>query len=126
MSDINITTAAAPATLTEQELFNEFANGEVVISTRTGKEKSRHPVEDMFMGLGETEDFSEVMPGILADLRRDPDPTYALGVLLDTLRGIVGDVSAAHDEFQRLKAQRLIETGRNELEQNKRYRGANN
>lgn len=110
------------ATLTEQQLFNEFAEGEVVIRTCTGKEKSRHPVEHMFMGLGETEDFSEVMPGILADLRRDPDPTYALSILLDTLRGIVGDVTVVHHEFQRLKALRLVETGRNELEQNKRYR----
>lgn len=116
------TTAAAPATLTEQQLFCEFASGEVVIRTRAGREKSRHEVETMFMGLGETEDFSEVMPGILADLRNDPDPAYALSILLDTLRGIVGDVTIVHDEFQRLKAQRLIETGRNELEQNKRYR----
>jgi hypothetical protein len=110
------------ATLTEQALFNEFAEGEVITRTRTGKEKSRHPVEHMFMGLGETEDFSEVMPGILADLRNDPDPTYGLSVTIDTLRGIVTDLTIVHDEFQRMKAQRLIETGCNELEQNKRYR----
>lgn len=113
-------TLGTPATLTEKELFAEFAKSEIAVPGTIG---ITTPVADLFRASGETAALTDAMEGAFIDLQNDRDPTIELENLLNVAHGMVHDLSTALTEWQRFKAKRLIETGRNELEHNKRYRG---
>ncbi|UJW85772.1 hypothetical protein [Devosia sp. SL43] len=99
-----------PATLSEKQLFNKFADGDAIVRGRTGKVKQTIPVKDLFGGVGEVENFTAVMPDILDNIRGSDEPAWELQMLLDTLHGMVADVALAHDEFDRcLREARAVE-----------------
>ncbi|MGM4980952.1 hypothetical protein [Rhizobium sp. 11_C7_N12_5] len=102
------TTAHAPgATLTESELFEEYANGSVTYGSKRG----RHTIEvaDLFTGYGETERFTDAMLATFEDILEDDDPSHMLEALTRTLEGMLADVKIASKGFEEFKADRWIE-----------------
>ncbi len=131
------TTMSDAATLTENELFEEFKNSEIVEYTSRGREQFRVSASDL---LEPCCDFIEV------DLRLEyidhssNSLSDHLETVEDELLGLLGNVRLARKAWEELKAERLIlpeapdfettdretyrawERAANEAEKNPRYR----
>lgn len=116
MTNANNTTAIAPATLTERELFAAFLKMEIPLKHSTVE------VAGLFNGIHETADFQWAMQSVFANLKNDPDPTLALEQLRDNARGIAANAELALTHFQRLKMRHYIEVGTNQFDEDRRYR----
>jgi len=118
MTSENTTSSDTPSSISEKELFKEFLNSEIVF--RTGERAS---VRALLGGFAETSSFVDAMDNIRTDIENDPDPTFALEMLLGDLRSIAADVEVVKTRFEWLKMQRYIEAkGRDEFGEDRRYR----
>lgn len=103
MTNENTTTQAPAATLTEKELFAEFADSTILDAGRPT------PVSQFFTGQGETDRFSDAMLAAFEDILSSDKPAAALDAVSITLKGLLHEVNYVAAQFEMLKFGRSID-----------------
>lgn len=109
MSNQNNTVDTPAATITEKELFGEFAKSEIVLHDKRGKEFFRLKVDELFCFAADQVAFVDVGERLLDSALQSDDPADFLTFALEELEGAAANVENALKRFKALKEQRLAE-----------------